>query len=201
MRIKASYSPVRGEQFAAFFLSEERPAARMCPRYRPLTMSQMRKRHPLFYELLFRAQRVVFRLLERIGCLDWEDEGQARFRRVEFSLDEMSSAILKHRRNVEFVTRSRSGPDWRARYLILGPDEFARLCAEPDPSGMMSPVAFDVPREFRANVSFHSATAHGPPSNYNGRRVEPMPFVWRGMTIIVVPWFSGMLLLPDLEKL
>jgi len=60
-----------------------------------------------------------------------------------------------------------------------------------------------VPPQFRARVSYGYEELEGPPwrPRPGTKQSREMPYVWRGMTIVVVPWFSGMLLLPDLDRL
>lgn len=118
-------------------------------------------------------QKLCFKALRWLRASALLQEGEVR--RVRLDLDDLVKAIMINQSDVEYIYHK------RAKFLIVGHDKFKELakCEEFDYH------FFDIPSNYRANVGYDR---------------EPMPYLFRGLRVVVVPWIDGMFVLPDLEQ-
>lgn len=117
-------------------------------------------------------QRACFWVLKKLGA--FASFSEEHIQRVDIDLDKLVEAVMRNRADVEMLYRK------RAKYLVVGADKFYELSVSVQPHYM----TFTVPHQFNARVG------------YNNR---PMPQMFAGLQVIVVPWIDGMFVLPELE--
>jgi hypothetical protein len=120
-------------------------------------------------------QKVCFWLLKLLGA--HAKFAQEHIKRVDIDLNKLVDALMRNRADVEMLYHK------RAKYLVVGADKFEDLVTSPEVQA--SYMMFEVPLHFNARAG------------YNGR---PMPQMFAGLQVVVVPWIDGMFVLPELDR-
>lgn len=111
-------------------------------------------------------QKLLFKLLSKLGANSLDRS--VAYKTTEIDTSSILTALMESQRDVTMLYNK------RARYVIMGPRDFARFSNEP---------------EIRDMLRFHFTSQIG----YNNTRAI------LGMEVVIVPWIDGFFVLPDLE--
>ena len=114
--------------------------------------------------------RIAWRLVEHLGAL-WPYMGEVvRYETTTLHLDDIVQAIFESREQVYALTGR------ECRYILVGRDQQRRLRIE-----CHNFLTYEIPDDYQAPVC----------------GMDPHRFA--GMTIVLVPWMDGLVLVPGLE--
>lgn len=112
-------------------------------------------------------QRLIFQVLRWLRANSLQTS--VSYETVEIDTSNILNALMENQRDVEMLYNR------RARYVVMGPRDLARLCDQP---------------EIRELMRFNFTSLIG----INSRRTV------LGLEVVVVPWVEGFFVLPDLEQ-
>lgn len=112
-------------------------------------------------------QRWLFKLLGKLGANSLNES--VTYTKVEIDTSRILDALLENQRDVMMLYNK------SARYVVMGPKDFARFCGDP---------------EYRDPLYFNFSA----PIGMNGKRSI------LGLEVVIVPWIEGFFVLPDLAE-
>jgi hypothetical protein len=117
-------------------------------------------------------QRACFWVLRKLKA--FARFGATEIRRTELDLDKLVEAVMRNRADVMLLYNK------QAKYLVVGMDRWYELTG----AGDRNYLTFEVPHSFHARIGYDN---------------KPLPQLFAGLKVIVVPWIDGMFVLPELE--
>lgn len=112
-------------------------------------------------------QKLLFKVLRWLKADSYDTT--VEYTTVEIDQTSIIDALMRNRIDLERLYNK------RARYVVMGPDDFRRFCTAPEINNMMM-------------VNFTA------PVGMNGKRTI------LGLEVVIVPWIDGFFVLPDLNE-
>lgn len=112
-------------------------------------------------------QRLLFKVLRWLKANSYNTT--VTYQTIEIDTQDIFTALMKNRYDVEALYNK------RARYVIMGPNDFMRFTKGAEAHDMM-------------RIHFSAAL---------GTKMKPNIL---GLEVVIVPWIDGFFVLPDLEQ-